>query len=289
MTAKPIASAPPSPPPPAAAGETTKAVNVPKLGTSEPKFQPPRIVINGVEGWGKTTLAAMAPKPGIYMARGESGYETLLGVKAVPNIPNDTVEDWAGLMVALDELIAGETMPYKTLAFDAMGGFERLCHEHVCVRDFHGDLGERGFAAYQKGYDVSVTDWLGFLARLDKIRARGVMILLLSHSQVRPFRNPMGEDFDRYTADVHHKTWSVTHKWADAVLFANFIIIPDKSASGKTKGIGGSDRIIYTQRRDAFDAKNRYAMEPELDIPDDPKGMWPALWAALTGKEPVQS
>ena len=57
-------------PPPAAAGGTTKAVNVPKLGKLESKFAPPRIVVTGVEGWGKTTLASYTPKPAMLIARG---------------------------------------------------------------------------------------------------------------------------------------------------------------------------------------------------------------------------
>ena len=181
-----------------------------------------------------------------------------------------------------------EDLPYKTLVFDAMGGFERLCHEHVCTRDFKGDWGEKGFVGFQRGFDVALSDWVSMLARLDRIRARGVMMLLLSHSRVKPFKNPMGPDFDQYVPDVHHKTWDITKKWVDAVFFANFIIIPDK-VDGKMKGIGGTNRIIYTRGCDAFNAKNRYGMPTEIEFPDDPQLMWSTLWTTLTGKESTQS
>jgi len=275
---------PPSPPPSNGNGLPANLI-VPTLGKAEAKFQPPRIVVNGVEGWGKTTLAAFAPNPAILMARGETGYETLLGAGTVPNVDRSLIDTWPGLLALLDQLADRDDLPYKTLALDAMGGFERLCHEHVCTRDFKGEWGEKGFSSYQKGYDVSVTDWLGFLQRLDKINQRGVMILILAHCQVRPFKNPLAEDYDHYIADVHYKTWGVTHKWVDAVFFANFVTVIDidKKKGNRPRGIGGNDRIIFTQHHDAYDAKNRYSMQPEIDIPADPKQMWPTLWAAIKG------
>ncbi len=291
--ATPTTTAPPSAPstppptaPPTSSGNGLPAdVTVPVLAKAEPKFQPPRIVVNGVEGWGKTTLAAFAPDPAILMARGETGYLTLLGANTVPNVPSTLIDTWPGLLALLDELSGQDELPYKTLALDALGGFERLCHEYVCTRDFDGKWGEKGFASYQKGYDVSITDWLSLLQRLDKINQRGVMILILAHCQVRPFKNPLGEDYDRYIANVHHKTWGVTHKWADAVFFANFVAVIEEKKKNRPKGIGGNDRIIFTQHHDAYDAKNRYAMQPEIDIPPEPGQMWPTLWAAIKGVE----
>ncbi len=32
--------------------------------------------------------------------------------------------------------------------------------------------------------------------------------------------------------------------------------------------------MLYTERRDAFDAKNRYGMPEELAIPADPTAAW---------------
>ncbi len=283
-TTKPPAGAPPSPPPAAAAGGSAKAVNVPKLAKAEPKFQPPRLVVTGVEGWGKTTLASYAPNPAMLMARGEDGYVTLLGVNSVPNIDATTFDGWPGLLAFLDNMASQESIPYKTLVFDALGGFERLCHEHVCTRDFKGDWGEKGFVGFQKGFEVALSDWIGFLSRLDRIRAHGVMILLLSHSRVKPFKNPMGPDFDQYVSDVHPKTWDITKKWVDAVFFAKFITVPDK-VDGKIKGIGGTSRIMYTRGCDAFNAKNRYGMPTEIEFTDDPTLMWSTLWTALIRKD----
>lgn len=280
-------SAPPSPPkspPPRSGGAPSTSAPTPKLGRLSADARPPRIVLNAVEGFGKTTFASFAPNPAIIMARGETGYATLLSAGSVPSVDATTVEDWPSLLALLDEMSSAATLPYQTIALDALGGFERLCHERVCARDFGNDWGEKGFAAYAKGFDLAITDWLQLLSRLDKLHARGTGIILLSHCQVKPYKNPMGPDYDRYASDVHAKTWAATHKWADAVLFGTFLTIVDKVRQDKGKGIGGTDRVVYTERRDAFDAKNRYGMPAMLDVPADPAQVYPSIINHITKK-----
>lgn len=271
-------SIPPGAPPPAQASKPK--VVVPVLEKREAKFQPPRIVLNAVEGWGKTSCGAYAPKPAILCARDETGYETLLGAGLVPNVPAVTLDTWDGYMALLDSMVAQDTIPYKTLVIDAMIGFERLNHEMVCKRDFGNEWGAKGFASYAKGYDMSVNSWLAMLDKLDRIRAKGVAILMLGHSLVKNHKNPMGEDFDRYISDLHHKAWGCTKKWSDAALFGMFeTIVDDKD--GVNKGIGGANRVLYTEYRDAYDAKNRYRMDNPICIPDDPSKIWPTIWAQI--------
>lgn len=283
MTSK----APPSPPPkrptataPGVASRATPAT----LAVAEPKFEPPRICLNAVAGFGKTSAGAFAEGAAILMAAGETGYRTLLSAKRVPAIPSAVIESWPQLLATVDDLI-NQSAGIKLLILDAMGGFEDMCHQYVCDRDYGGDWGEKGFTGFQRGYDVSVKDWLGLLSRLDRLREKqGVALLLLSHSQVRNFKNPSGPDFDRYVTNMHHKTSDVTRDWADAVLFGNFLTVIDKPKGGRAKGIGGTDRVIYTERRDAFDAKNRYGMQESFMLSNDPAETWSIITNAMKGE-----
>jgi len=249
-----------------------------------------------VEGWGKTTTAAYSPTPIILMARGETGYSTLQKYNRVPDV--DTVTDAHGNAKTIDSweetlevTSALANSPYETIVLDAIGGFERLCHELVCVRDYKKKWGDDGFTSFQKGYDTSITDWLMLLARLDTLKANGKRIILLSHSQVKPFKNPLGADYDRFVADCHAKTWAATCKWADMVLFGTFETIIEVSretgniAKDKGKSIGGTQRILYAEQRDAFTAKNRAGMPPLVIIPNDPALSWKTINAAITGQE----
>lgn len=284
MTAAPPSPprAPSAPPPP---GRTVTAHRVaPKFSTADVAFTPPAIVFNAVEGFGKTSYIAYAPNAAILMARGERGYTTLLGAGRVPKIPHVSIDSWADALAVVDGL-ADDPQGIKFLGFDALGGFERLCHEYVCNRDFGGDWGEKGFGSFQKGYEVSVTEWLKLLVKLDALRDRhGIAPVMLSHSKVATFKNPDGADFDRYVSDVHQKTWAATAKWADLILFGKFFTVvqqKDNNVLKKGKGIGGTDRVVYTERRDAWDAKNRYGLPPEIDMPNDPSQMWQTVWSQI--------
>ena len=112
------------------------------------------------------------------------------------------------------------------------------------------------------------------------MQATGKTVVLLSHSLERRYQNPMGGDFDRFVSDCHEKTWGATKRWADAVLFGNFFTVLDE-ASGRAKGVGGTDRDLYGERRDAFDAKNRYGMPDQLTMPNDPGACWGVIWNAI--------
>ena len=65
---------------------------------------------------------------------------------------------WDELLAAIRALIDQEHA-YRTLVIDTLNGAERLCHEHVCRRDFGGRWGRDGFTAYMTGYEVALADW----------------------------------------------------------------------------------------------------------------------------------
>lgn len=275
-------AAPPSVPPMAPPKGAAPATSQPSvIGSLSRKMVGPRIVLNAVEGFGKTSTGAYAPKPVLLMAEGETGAETLCAAGLIPEIPAANIESWPQLLSTIKSL---EDTDHQTVILDALSGFEKLCHVHVCHRDFDGDWGEKGFLSYHKGYDVSVNDWLLMLSALDHLRkATGATILLLSHTQIRTHKNPLGEDFDRYVADCHPKTWAPTAKWADAVLFGNFLTVTQKDAAKRVRGVGTTDRVIYTTRRDAWDAKNRFGMPDFLQLDKDPSHNWTKMWSAVQG------
>lgn len=271
----PTSLVPPPPPVKSAQSAPKPAVSVPVMSMKPAEFTAPRIVITGVEGVGKTSIVAYAPGASIIEAGNETGYSTLAGVGRVPQIPSAHVSTWEEFTALLDSLIDA---PPRLLGFDAMSGLERMCHEFVCKRDFNGDWSDKGFASFQKGYDMAVTDWLLMLSKLDRLHKLGTTIIILAHCKVKPFKNPEGPDFDRYVADVHEKTWAATHRWADAALFMKFETITDSDKNKRVRGIGTDTRILYTSRTDARDAKNRYGMPSEIEMPGDPAQMFNAIW-----------
>jgi hypothetical protein len=100
-----------------------------------------------------------------------------------------------------------------------------------------------------------------------------------SFGRLRPkvgtFNNPMGANYDRFSPEMAKETWGMTHKWADCVFFGNFeSVIVGGQMEGKQprkgKGIGGRTRVLYTVRHDAYDAKNRLNLPPDIEMGDSP-------------------
>lgn len=236
------------------------------------------MILYGVPGIGKTSFAAAAPGVVFMTEAAERGIGTLKEAGLVPaTIPVlPPVGNWPDALGMLDSLRADEHN-YKVLAIDALGGFERLCHEEVCRRDFSGDWGDRGFSSYQKGYETALADWRLFINALDALRdERKMSIILLGHAKISPFKNPSGPDFDRWNVDVHHKTWALTHKWADLVLFANYELnfSAKEQNDKKAKAKGGKARILYTEHEAAFDAKNRHSLPGEIEMGNSGSEAW---------------
>lgn len=216
----------------------------------------------------------------------EQGINTLKDRGIVsPNVPVlPPAREWGDVMGMLDALATGDH-DHKVLALDAMGGLERLCHNEVCRREFSNEWGDRGFGSYQKGFEVSLSDWRHFINALDRLRdERQIGVIIVGHSKVKPFKNPAGPDYDRFIVDVHEKTWAMTCKWAEMVLFINYEIQFAKGdqSKQKAKATGGQFRVAYTENDAAYEAKNRHNLPPEIALGNGgPAKAWEALSNAL--------
>jgi hypothetical protein len=253
---------------------------------------PNRCVFHGPEGAGKTSFGSCSPRPVFLMTRGETGLLTLIDAARVPETPHfPELMTWEDLLGAV-EALTHDQHDYRTLVIDTLNGAERLCHEHVCQRDFEGKWGRDGFTGYMAGFEVACADWRAFLNALDRLRAqRRMSVLALAHTKISTFKNPEGPDYDRYTVDLHHKTWGLTHKWADLVLFSNFAVHVDaRKADSTGKARGGSRRVLYTTRTAAYDAKNRHGLPEQIDAGRSAAEAWSNFAAALqAGKQQSQA
>ena len=215
--------------------------------------------------------------------KGETGLDTLIGAGRLPEISHwQETQDWEEMLAQVNELINSEHN-FKTLVIDTLNGAERMCHEEVCRRDFNGNWTDKGFASYGKGPEVALADWRTLLSSLDRLReTRRMSIVCLSHTKVKPFKNPEGSDYDRYQPDMHEKSWGLSHKWADAVLFMNFeTFVDQKDATKKGKATSSQARIMYTERHAAYDAKNRFGLPTEILLGSNGQESWNIFLAAL--------
>jgi hypothetical protein len=247
---------------------------------------PSRMVVYGVEGSGKTSFQAFSQSPLYLMSRGETGLETLIDsgqLGEVPHLPQ--IHTWPDFIAILDQLLSSEH-GYKTLVIDAANGFEQLLYEWICEKDFKGDWGPKGFASYAQGYAISSTHWEGMLTTLDRLREKkGMAIILLAHAKIATFKNPAGEDYDRFTPAIHKSQSGLLFKWCDLCLFFDFVTAIHDGDGNKGKARGGTQRIAHCERRAAWDAKNRHGLPETFSLGSSPKEGWANFITAIKTKK----
>jgi len=245
-------------------------------GPSKPKDVGVKIVFYAVEGFGKTSTGAYADNPIIVKGPRENGYDILLKYDRVPNVPSRDVTAWPELR-KVTQAIAGGTHDRKWIVVDSASVMEAMCRQYVCDTYFKGDWGEHGFASFGKGEDRVAVEWMSWLTDLERATDRGMNVLLLCHTAVKTMKNPEGADYDAFQPDLRDKTKAPTNRWANAILFGRFVtaVVTDKRsakenvAEQKGKGVGGTDRIIRCENRDAATAKNQMGFPDTIDVPND--------------------
>lgn len=217
---------------------------------------PDRILLYGTEGCGKTTWAASAPDAVFLPA--EDGTDRV----DVARLP--TPKTWQEVLDAVDDLRTGKH-DFKTFVIDTLDAIEPLLWRHICDRDGQANIEAYG---YGKGYTAALDEWRSFLSALERLRReKGMRIVLIAHSQIRPFKNPDADDYDRHELKLNAKAGGLFKEWCDSVLFATYEQFTSKDQKTKrVRGMSTGARIVHTQRHAAYDAKSRYALPETLPL-----------------------
>ena len=110
---------------------------------------------------------------------------------------------------------------------------------------------------YGKGYVRPLDLWCTLLKELSVLNDK-MHVLLIGHAQIKSFQDPeLPSAYDRYQLKINDKAAALVREAADAVLFARFETELVKT-NGKTRAYGEGNRIMYTESRPGWDAKNRF-------------------------------
>jgi len=215
--------------------------------------KPPRILLHGVHGVGKSTFAAQSPNP-IFLQT-EDGLTNI----DVPHFPLatsiDEVFHYMGTLIKEDH-------DYKTFVLDTADWLQTLIFVKVCEEEKVDSIERCG---YGKGYIYAFKYWEKFINGLEKLRSKGMAIILLAHSEIKAFNPPDGEAYDRFQIKLHKHAAARLEEWCDMCLFANFKIF---SVDGKAVN-NNPERIIHTSNRPAWKAKTRFHLPEEMPMKFD--------------------
>lgn len=217
---------------------------------------PPKILLYGVEGIGKTTFGADAPKA-LFM-RTEEGLD-YIEADAMPLVTSwNDVRDQVNFLKTEDH-------GYKTLVVDSVDWLERHLFDDVAKSQGKQHIEDIG---YGKGFLTAAEQFQGLLNQFSRLhRDKKMSIILLAHAQIERFNDPAGESYDRYSPALAKKVSAVAREWADDVLFANFKTVKKTAdKNGERRIAAMAERVIYASDRPSHIAKTRSGIPEEIDL-----------------------
>lgn len=211
-------------------------------------FEPPRIVLYGMEGIGKSTFAANFPNP--IFVQTEDG----LGQIDCAKFPLAATADDAYRQL---DALAKEPNDFQTVVVDSLDWLERLIWDAVCRENKVDSIEQIG---YGKGYVIALTAWRRFLDALTALRAQKKIVLLLAHAVAEDYADPeITGGLKRFTPRLHKTARSLIAEYADLILLAT-------RKYGAANGDAGNPRIVRTEATPYQVAKSRYAIPAELPL-----------------------
>lgn len=239
------------------------AIDPSRLRSSK-STNPPITLLYGVDGVGKSSLAAEWPDAYYLPTAGEAP-------------PSDVELACPGTMESLEDFfeVVGYLLnaehEFKTLIVDSLDGVEPLANAVTCARIGADSINsnEKGSpAAFGQGQVQSEVEWNMFMEACRDLKQAGIAVVLIAHPEIKRFDSPVTDPYDRYGVRLNKRAAALVREQSDIVAFMNYrVSIKSKEVAPKKEishAEGGKERQIHLTEGAGFVAKNRYSMPDSI-------------------------
>lgn len=232
---------------------------------SKPQGQRPVIMtLFGEGGMGKTTLAALFPRP--VFIRTEDGTASLAGNEGVALFP---LASRSQDVFDAIEALATQEHDFKTLVIDSITQLATLIESEIVAADPKAKSINQAGGGYGAGYNTAaemhrkVREWAGALA-YDK----GMNVVFIGHADTETLDLPDSDPYARYTIRMHKK--SIPH-YTDNVDLVGFIRLKTylTGTGDKKRAVSTADREIICHPQASSVTKNRFGIDKPVQFTFD--------------------
>ena len=221
------------------------------IATTKPA--PPKMIVYGQPGIGKTTLAASAQS---ILIDCENGAGAVPGLTRTPYL-----ESWPQMRQWLSEIASAPPAGAAAVSVDTIDWMIQRIIEHVVLDldgkapdDITNTLGTSHGGYFKAREIVQNIVYRELLPMLNAITHNGMAVILLAHAANTKMTSPEGYDLRLATPDLPAWIAPPFIEWADAILYA-------------TRARDDPDcRILITEETNVVLAKNRYGLPRELPL-----------------------
>lgn len=234
------------------------------------------IMIYGVPGVGKSTLAKYAPNPVFINLEN--------GIARIDCARTPHLRSWNEFFSAMKW---AKTCDYKTIVIDTMGALENLLTAEILKevnegkdKAFHAQsLADKDAFPYGAGGAILRSKWGLVVSMIEVLQASGKNVVCVAHETIHKVQNPDGEDYDRYAPNIHKKSVDFLVANMDAVFFCKHErVMRQKEAFAKTVKFAQDTgkRVIQTTEKVTALAKNRFDLPSSMPFskPEDSKAFF---------------
>lgn len=233
--------------------------------------KPPRVLIYGASGTGKTTFALCEHAPNGPARADAVAILTEDGLGDIEANHFPLCKTYEAVEEAMSALYQ-EAHDFKTLVIDSLDWLEPLVWDFTCRQNGWDSIESPG---YGRGYTQCDYTWRRFFEGVNALRDdKGMAVIMIAHQQIITIADPELPEYQSMEIKLHKRAAAIAKEYTDVILHARLkTFVASDSSKAKAKNEQGrqlattsGQRVIVTQPKPGATAKNRYHLPPELPL-----------------------